>query len=363
MPDRLQKLIETWDGLAVVCRFDTATSSWIFICLHDDTLGPATGGTRMAVYPGPDAALLDAMRLAEGMTHKLAGIEAGFGGGKAVLAVPKQPVGEERQGLLKRYGRLIHSLRGAFLTGEDLGTTTADMEIVSRETDYVHGFDPVGGGKVDPSPYTSRGVFSGIQVALKHTYGSESLSGRSVLIQGLGNVGGHLAETLSECGAKVLVSDIDPSRTERAAKEYGAQVVPPARLFETACDVYAPCAIGATLNQQTIPGLACRIVVGCANNQLATPDDAERLRQRDILYVPDYIVNAGGALAFGLMHRGVPPGEELLERVATIGSKVEQILQEADERGETPLAAARRRVEATLSRARQEKAEVARPLR
>ncbi len=360
MSDRLQSLIEAWDGVAVVCRFDAETGTWIFICLHDDTLGPATGGTRMMVYPAPEEALLDAMRLAEGMTDKWAGIEISYGGGKAVLALPHSLEGEERAGLLRRYGRLVQSLRGAFQTGEDLGTSTADMELISRETEYVQGFDPAGGGKVDPSPYTARAVLSGLQVALRRVYGSDDPAGRTVLIQGVGNVGRRLAAMLAERGARLLVSDIDAARAQQVAREVGGEVVPADRIYQAPCDVYAPCAIGATLNRESIPRLACRIVAGSANNQLAETDDAERLHRRGILYLPDYIVNAGGAIAFALMRQGVLPGEKLLERVEAIGSTVDQILREAEERGDTPLAAAHRRVEATLARAREERAGQAR---
>ncbi len=357
----LQSLIESWQGLGVMSRYDAETGSWIFICLHDDTLGPMTGGTRMKTYPALEDALLDAMRLAEGMTHKWAGLDIGFGGAKAVIAVPHPMAGDEREGLLRRYGRLVESLRGTFLTGEDLGTTTSDMEILSQVTGHVHGFDAQR-RKVDPSPYTARGVLSGLRAGLRHLYGSADPAGRSVLIEGFGNVGRHLARMLAEQGARLLVSDIDPARSQEGVKDYGAELVSPDQVYETACDIYAPCAIGATLDRQSIPLLACRLVVGSANNQLAEPIDAERLHQRGILYLPDFVVNAGGALSFGLIAQGELPGDALLAKMDRIGSMVTEILREADARGESPLAAARRRMESALERARQGRAEEAQPV-
>ena len=179
MDTDLKTLIQNWDGFGVVSHFDKPTGSWIFICLHDDTLGPCLGGTRMAVYPSPEDGLHDAMRLAEGMTAKWAGIGFDSGGGKAVLAVPDGIDSSGREGLLERYGQLVEALRGLFQTGEDLGTTTEDLLVVSRTTQYVLGFDPETGEKVNPSPYTARGVFSGIRVALARTYRSKNFEGRT----------------------------------------------------------------------------------------------------------------------------------------------------------------------------------------
>jgi leucine dehydrogenase len=342
-------LIEAWDGVAVIVSFDRPTGTWIFICLHDITLGPCTGGTRMKVYPTPQDGLVDAMRLAEGMTHKWASIDQPFGGGKAVLAVQRALAGLEREGLLRRYARRLESLHGGFWTGEDLGTTTADFEILAEETRWVHGFDPRTHEKLNPSPYTAQAVFRGLEAALARVFGAPSASGRSVLIQGAGNVGGRLAELLAEAGAKVLISDVDGARAETVASRLSGKVVEPEAVYETPCDVYAPCAIGATVNAKSIPRLACRIVAGSANNQLAEPQDAERLRERGILYVPDYVINAGGALSFALLAAGVTPGQELAEGMDVVGRIVGEILDEAAERAESPLAAARRRVERRLA--------------
>lgn len=349
----LQSLIERWDGVGIVCRYDTVSGTWIFICLHDNTLGACTGGTRMAVYQSPAEGLRDAMRLAEGMTCKWAAINESVGGGKAVLAIERPLEGEDRRQLLLRYGALIESLKGAFRTGEDLGTTSSDMQIIAESCSFVHGFHPEDGSKVDPSPFTARAVFEGIKSASDVVFGAADLTGRTVLIQGVGNVGMSLGELLAEAGANLLVSDIDVDRTTEAARHLGAAAVAAAEVYKTDCDIYAPCAVGATLNEATIPDLRCRIVAGSANNQLAEPADAQRLQERDIVYVPDYIINAGGALSFALMDRGHSDETELFNEMASIGQTVSEILREAAEREDSPVAAAERRVQETLAGARQ----------
>lgn len=352
MTDNLTDLIRSWDGTGVITRYDSPTETWIFICLHDDSLGPCTGGTRMKVYASPAEGLRDAMRLAAGMTAKWAGIGMAAGGGKAVLAVPRVFEGEERRGLLGRYGALIETLGGSFHTGEDLGTTTEDMRFLAEATHFVHGFDPDTDEKIDPSPYTARGVLAAIQAGLAQTFSSADPAGRTILIQGTGNVGRELAGLLARAGATLLLSDIDTARAEDLAQNLGAQSVALDEVYTTACDVYAPCAVGATLTAETIPQLACRIVAGSANNQLEEPADAERLARRDILYVPDFITNSGGAMAFGLLSQGAKPGEELFAQIDGIGELVTAVLGEAAESGESPLAAAERRVQETLEQAR-----------
>jgi leucine dehydrogenase len=355
MTENIVDLIRSWDGIGVITRFDSPTETWIFICLHNDSLGACTGGTRMKVYPSPAEGLRDAMRLATGMTDKWAGIGMAAGGGKAVLAVPRLLEGEERRGLLERYGALVETLGGSFHTGEDLGTTTEDMRFIGETTHFVHGFDPDTDEKIDPSPYTARGVLAAIKASLEHSFPSESPAGRTILIQGTGNVGRELARLLAEAKATLLLSDIDTERAESLAAELGAQSVPPDEVYTTACDVYAPCAVGATLTKETIPLLSCRIVAGSANNQLDERVDADRLAERDILYVPDFIANSGGAMAFGLLSQGSKPGETLFEQIDTIGESVTEVLGEAAERHESPLAAAERRVKETLERARAER--------
>ncbi|HZD03308.1 MAG TPA: Glu/Leu/Phe/Val dehydrogenase dimerization domain-containing protein, partial [Longimicrobiales bacterium] len=291
--------IQEWDGLGVVVRHDRPTGTWIFVALHDDTLGRPTGGCRMRVYGHPSEGLRDALRLAEGMTRKWAVIDLPYGGGKAVLAVPRPLQGEERRGLLRRFGELLESLKGAFSTGEDLGTTPADMACLATVTRWVKATGVRGGEPVDPGPYTALGVLEGIRAALAAAFGDGELAGRTVLVQGVGDVGEPLARMLSAEGARLLLSDLDHGRVESLAGELQARPVSPDEVYWTACDVYAPCAVGATLNSGTIPQLRCRVVAGSANNQLETEADADALRERGILYAPDYVVNGGGALALG----------------------------------------------------------------
>ncbi len=345
----MQTLIEKWDGLAVVARFDRPTGTWIFIALHDNTMGPMSGGTRMRVYPRPEDALLDAMRLAEGMTYKWAAIDFPIGGGKAVLAVPRPLAGEERRELLRRYARILDGLRGAFSTGVDLGTTPDDMGVIREVTPYVHGFDR-DGTRLDPGPFTARGVYMGVRAALRHVLGSDDPRGRRVLVQGVGDVGLPLARLLREAGAELLLADLDRTRLERVARELGGGTVAPEAVASTPCDVYAPCAIGAVLNRDTIPALACRIVAGSANNQLQDPGDAEALHRRGILYAPDYIINGGGAMAFGLLSQGVYDKLLLFRRVEGIGPSLSEVFREAAECGESPVRTVERRIKAILAR-------------
>ncbi|MDH3744540.1 MAG: hypothetical protein OES47_05490 [Acidobacteriota bacterium] len=342
-----EELIRSWDGFAVVSRFDDVTKSWIFICLHDLTLGPASGGTRMKVYSSPAEGLRDAMRLAEGMTHKWAAADLKYGGGKAVLATERPLEGEERQGLLARYGDLIASLGGVFQTGEDMGTTQQDLIAVSRRTRFVHGFD-ASGAKADPGPYTARGVYKGMRAAIEHAFDSRDFSGRSVLIQGVGNVGLELARLLAGAGARLLLSDIDHQRLEAAATELSAEIVEPDKVRSTVCDVYAPCAVGGTLDRESIAELGSRVVAGSANNQLGKESDAQRLEERGIVWAPDFIINAGGATAFALLHDDHKSRDEILEAVDGIETTIREVLTEARERGESSLATAKRRARRTL---------------
>jgi leucine dehydrogenase len=347
----LESLIESWNGFAVVARYDSSSGTWIFICLHDKTLGPCSGGTRIKSYATPSDGLLDAMRLAQGMTDKWAAAGLPYGGGKAVLAIDKPLVSSQRRELLLRYGELVESLGGVFQTGEDLGTRTEDLVVVSERTRFVHGFND-DGSKADPSPYTARGVYVGLCAALETALGSSDPAGRSVLVQGVGNVGLHLARSLTEAKARLLLSDIDTQRLQEAADELDAVAVAPEDVYATSCDVYAPCAVGATLNRDTIPRLRCRVVAGSANNQLSEDADAERLEKQNIVWAPDFIINAGGAIAFALMHQESQEHGKIVQEVERIGATVGEVLGEARAHGLSSLAAAKRRVDRELARAR-----------
>ncbi len=346
------ELIEAWDGVGVVVRYDEPTGSWIFIALHDDTLGPPVGGCRMKKYARPEDGLHDAMRLARGMTHKWAALDLPCGGGKSVLAIPGPLSDGDRRGLLRRFGGLLNVLDGAYGTGEDLGTTPEDMRVVASVSKHVVGIHGVDGAPPDPGPFTAQGVFAGIQSALRHRHGCDALSDRTVLVQGVGDVGGPLARMISKAGGSVLLCDLDQDLAFTISEEIGGNLVTQDSVYQTACDVYAPCAVGATLNPDTIPCLRCDMVVGSANNQLESDADADALAERGILYAPDYVVNGGGALAITLIHQGERDVAELERRVRGIGDALDEIFAEADAAGESPLKAAERRVHRVLQNAK-----------
>ncbi len=291
----MESLIQVWAGEHVIVRHDPETKSWLFIAVHSSKLGPPTGGTRMKSYREPRAALQDALRLAEGMTYKWAVLQIARGGGKAVLDVPEDLPGAAREGLLRRYGRMLEQLAGGFETGPDMGTGPAEMDILSEETTHVFGRSPENGGAGDPGPYTALGVLSGVRALCGRTFGTDDLSKRSVFVQGAGHVGGPLIRRLLQEGAKVLFCDTDEERVH-AFEALGCQAVEPERAYDQEVDVFAPCAMGGVLTPDTITRLRCRIVAGSANNQLGTPEDAGLLRERGIVYAPDFAINAGGAI-------------------------------------------------------------------
>ncbi len=255
--------------------------------------------------------------------------------------------GPKRRALFHRFGKMLNRLKGAYATGEDLGTTPEDMAILGEVTPYVHGVGVNGQRVLDPGPYTALGVFVGIRAAVRHALEGSELSGRAVLIQGAGDVGVPLARLLAEAGARVLVSDLEADRARTLAEEVGGETVDPEDVYDAPCDVYAPCAVGGTLNADTVPRLACRIVAGSANNQLAETADADRLHARGILYAPDYIINAGGATALPMFSEGKRDGQ-VRGRVQRIEQVLDEIFTEAAERNESPHHAAARRVERTL---------------
>ncbi len=340
------ELLREWDGEQAEIRYDAASGAWMFICLHSTRLGPAAGGTRMRVYPSPAEGLADAMRLSAAMTRKLAIAGLPFGGGKAVLAVPVIPRGEKRRRLLLRYAELLDSLRGRFWTGPDMNTNECDMDLISSPYALIRSEDR--GGPGSSAPATAVGVLHGIRASLRHEFGSDRLDGLVVLVQGVGGVGGRLAELLVEAGARVLVSDVDAARARRVASGLSARAVAPDGALRTDCDLAAPCAIGSVLDERSIPQLRCRIVAGSANNQLAALADGGRLRRAGILYAPDYVINSGGALhGIGLEVLGWTR-DELDRRLSAIGETLTAVYREADEQGIATSEAAERLAAARL---------------
>ena len=335
-----EELLERWDGEQAVIHRDPESGAWIFICMHSTRLGPAAGGTRMKVYDTPADGLEDAMRLSAGMTSKLAVADLGLGGGKAVLAVPQIPQGDERRALLHRYGDMVASLGGSFITSSDVNTGEEDMDVIAERTEHVFGRSVGAGGAGDPGPFTARGVFHGIKATLGHVFGSDDLPGRTVLVQGAGSVGGPLAEQLGHEGATVVVADVDAARAQTVAVAAGGSTVEADAALELECDVYAPCALGATLSAVTIPRLRCKIVAGSANNQLARPEAAELLRDAGILYAPDYVINAGGAIGINYLELNKRSQADVDAALARIGDTLQEIYERAEREGITTAAAA-----------------------
>jgi leucine dehydrogenase len=349
----MESLLREWDGETVIVRYDRPAGAWIFIAIHCTRLGPATGGTRMKFYPDQKAALADALRLAAGMTYKFAVPGIKRGGGKAVISIPEHLDPDGRPDLLRHYGRLVRQLGGLFYTGPDVGTSSADMDIIAETgAPYIFSRSPAAGGAGSSGPITALGVFTGIQVACEHVFGEASLKRRKVLVQGVGSVGAILIEHLHKAGAEVLFSDVDDRRIRHFRDAQGLQFIPAAEIYRTACDVFAPCALGGVLNENTIPRLKCRVVAGAANNQLAQPQDAERLRARGIIYAPDYVVNVGGAMAIpGIETQGWSQAEAEAIVVKSVRQALQRIVKMAEVEGITTAEAARRLAEEHLSQA------------
>jgi len=263
-----------------------------FVAIHSTKLGPAVGGTRFWKYENDEAAVQDLLRLARGMTYKnaLAGIP--FGGGKSIVLRSDGEIDRER--IFRAHGRFVDTFDGRYITAEDVGTSPADMEFVRRETNHVAGLLGKSG---DPSPVTGRGVFRALQAAAKHRWGSDDVKGRTVALQGCGNVGYWLASNLHQAGARLVVSDVDPTKVERVIKEFGAFAVAPQEIYSTDADIFAPCALGGIINDETIPKLKVEIVVGGANNQLLEARHGDELTRLGILYAPDYAANSGGMIS------------------------------------------------------------------
>ena len=274
----------------VLCQ-DAASGYRGIIAIHSTVLGPALGGTRFWKYASDSDAIVDALRLARGMTYKNAVAGLNLGGGKSVIIGDNKTV--DREMIFRAHGRFVESLGGRYITAEDVGTSTADMDYVHMETDYVSG---LAGRSGDPSPVTAHGVFRAIQASAKERWSSDDLSTKTVAIQGCGHVGYYLAKELHEAGAKLIVTDIDGERVKRVVSEFGARAVSSDEIYGAQADIFAPCALGAIINDSTIPQLKVEIVSGAANNQLLEERHGDELEKRHILYTPDYVANAGGVI-------------------------------------------------------------------
>ncbi|MGH7508738.1 MAG: Leu/Phe/Val dehydrogenase [Gemmatimonadales bacterium] len=283
----------------VLLSHDPSCGYFGIIAIHDTTLGPALGGTRFWEYASTEEAVTDALRLARGMTYKSAVAGINLGGGKSVIIGDnKRP---DREALFRAHGRFIETLGGRYITAEDIGTSPSDMEYIKLETDHVAGLLGLSG---DPSPVTAYGVYVGMKAAAKVRWGSDSLSGKTVAVQGCGKVAYHLIQHLHAEGAKLIVTDIDAEKVRRVVQEFGARDVPPDAIYDQEAEIYAPCALGATINDDTLPRLKVQIIAGGANNQLAEDRHGDELERRGILYAPDYVINGGGVInVYGELHR------------------------------------------------------------
>ncbi len=311
------------------------------IAIHDTTLGPAVGGCRLIRYTNQEDALIDAARLARGMTYKaaLAGLPAG--GGKAVILSPPEPF--ERAALFRSFGDFIDSLNGRYVTALDSGTNLDDMDIVASRTRHVSSSTLLG----DCSLPTARGIFSGIQVVYGQQRGHGNLQGARVAIQGLGHVGMNLARLLHQAGAQLIVSDIDTTRADQARERFNAQVVPPEHIYAQPCDIFAPCGLGGVINETTIDLLRCPIIAGAANNQLADESLAEVLQDRGMLYIPDFAINAGG-LIYALMKYRNADDTEIEQRLSQIPATITALLHHASRNRTSPWHSALKMAEAKL---------------
>lgn len=275
----------------VVYFYDPVTNLKAIIAIHDTTLGPALGGTRMWAYATEDEALRDVLRLSKGMTLKAAAAGLDLGGGKAVII--GDSCQDKTENLLRMYGKYVERLGGWYITAPDVGTNQQDMDVIAAETGYVVGTT---GGSGDPSPFTAYGVWMGMKAAVKELYGKDSLNGLTVAVQGLGNVGYSLCRYLHNDGAKLVITDINYAAVEQACKEFNAQCVDTEEIYSIQCDVFAPSALGAVINEFTLTQLKCAIIAGPANNILESDRDGDVVHQKGICYVPDYITNSGGLI-------------------------------------------------------------------
>ena len=345
--------LASWNGEELRVVHDEATDGWIIVAIHSTRRGPAAGGVRLKAYPSVEGAVEDALRLSAGMTRKNAVAGLPCGGGKGVIAIPPSHSTEDRRRLLLMYAGIVESLDGRFMTGLDFGTSEADMDVIGTVTSHVFCRSTGAGGSGDASPWTAAGVFHGLRASVRHGLATDDLGAVSVLVQGAGDVGARLVGLLVAAGADVIVADTDAGRVRLLADRYPrVSVLPPERVYETNCDVFAPCAVGGILNRESIALLKARVIAGAANNQLAEAADAERLRVRGILYAPDYVINAGGIIrAVGKERLGWSDAQ-VDERIEGIAETLADIYRIADSDSITTAAAAERLVDRAGSPAR-----------
>jgi len=348
---KILEYMERYDYEQLVFCQDRGAGLKAIIAIHDTTLGPALGGARMWPYPSEGEAILDALRLGRAMTYKAAAAGLPLGGGKAVII--GNAATDKTEALFRSLGRYVEALGGRYITTEDVGTSVSDITWVRQETTHAAGLPVSAGSSGDPSPSTALGVYCGMQACAEEVWGSDSLRGKTVAIQGLGKVGYALARLLQESRANLIVTDVNEKVAQRAKKELGATLTSIDGIYDAECDFFSPCALGAVLSEKTIPRLKCRVVAGCANNQLQHEEDGEELARRGILYAPDYIINAGGLINISveLEHTGYNPAEAEA-KVRAIHNTVARVIALAKAEGISMARAADRLAEQRISAVR-----------
>ncbi|MFJ8516665.1 Leu/Phe/Val dehydrogenase [Lysinibacillus xylanilyticus] len=341
------KYMEKYDYEQLVFCQDEASGLKAIIAIHDTTLGPALGGARMWTYASEENAIEDALRLARGMTYKNAAAGLNLGGGKTVII--GDPFKDKNEEMFRALGRFIQGLNGRYITAEDVGTTVADMDLIHEETNYVTGISPAFGSSGNPSPVTAYGVYRGMKAAAKEAFGSESLEGRTISVQGLGNVAYKLCEYLHNEGAKLVVTDINQSAIDRVVNDFDATAVAPEEIYSQEVDIFAPCALGAILNDETIPQLKAKVIAGSANNQLQDSRHGDYLHELGIAYAPDYVINAGGVINVADELYGYN-SERAMKRVEGIYDSIEKIFEISKRDGIPTYVAANRLAEERIAR-------------
>ena len=339
--------METYDYEQLVFCQDKTSGLKAIIAIHDTTLGPALGGTRMWNYATEEEAIEDALRLAKGMTYKNAAAGLNLGGGKTVII--GDPLKDKNEEMFRAFGRFIQGLNGRYITAEDVGTTVADMDLIHEETNYVTGISEAFGSSGNPSPVTAYGVYVGMKAAAKEAFGSDSLEGKTVAVQGVGNVAYTLCEYLHKEGAKLIVADINQSSVDRVVNAFGAVQVDVNDIYSVEADIFAPCALGAIINDNTIPQLKAKVIAGSANNQLRETTHGDLIHEMGIVYAPDYVINSGGVINVADELNGYN-AERAMKRVATIYDKIERIFEISKRDGIPSYVAADRLAEERIAR-------------
>lgn len=348
------KKMEQHDYEQLVFCQDKTSGLKAIICIHDTTLGPALGGTRMWNYATEEEAIEDAIRLGRGMTYKNAAAGLNLGGGKTVII--GDPLKDKNEEMFRAFGRFIQGLNGRYITAEDVGTTVADMDLIHEETDFVTGISPAFGSSGNPSPVTAYGCYIGIKAAALEAFGDDSLDGKTVTVQGVGNVAYTLCEHLHQEGAKLIVTDINEEAVARAVKDFGATAVAPNEIYSQQADIFAPCAMGAIINDDTIPQLKVKVVAGSANNQLKEERHGDALEAAGIVYAPDFVINSGGVINVADELYGYN-NERAMKRVETIYDSITRIFAIAKRDGIPSYQAADRMAEERIDRMRKSRSQ------